>query len=168
MPVEKKAKTGVDEKSGEEKGVAGARKPLKPVITLRAVDVHVGKGHVGGQNKPKNVEEWNALPHNLYCGRWMFCARIKSPYFNPVRMLKDLAAKDPEAERKRAIAAFEAHMDKKQLHVQLQAELVRRVQQHPEISAFSLGCWCKPLPCHVDQLIARVCALPCKNFEFRA
>jgi hypothetical protein len=161
QPAEKKAKVSSD----------------KPVIHLRAVNVTQGKGHVApGKSKkkqaatdtslPKDFCQWNAMPHNIYCGRWAWPTKMASPYRNPFLIKK--GSKDPAAERKRVIQKFEAHMTKNHLALKLQTELVRRLQENPSMTTISLGCWCKPEPCHVDQLIERVCAMPCEQCVFQS
>lgn len=67
------------------------------------------------------------------------------PWGHPIKLTPGAGA----AERARVVAAYDDHLDET-------PELVARL---PELRGKALACWCHPLPCHGDVLVARVNAL---------
>ena len=78
--------------------------------------------------------------YDVYIGRRWGPKLPQSKWHNPFRI--DENAPDKNKERQRVLTEFRIYLSN-------QPELLKQIH---ELKDKTLGCWCKPLPCHGDVL----------------
>jgi len=122
--------------------------------------VNVKVAHI--RPKYNNLKEWMEDKNNIYVGRrgvvfvtdgennkfrWL---PRDSPFANPFTIDKK---KNPEEERKRVIDAYKIYLNELLIKKPELKELLKTYKGK------TLGCWCKPEPCHADILIEKIDSL---------
>lgn len=96
--------------------------------------------------KYQNLQEWMNDPNNVYIGR-QGIVFIKNQRYPPVSSMWHNPFKiDKDHDRNDVLEKYTEYIINKIEKENLQGELLRLKNK-------TLGCWCKPEPCHGDILI---------------